>query len=60
MQFRLAVPEPPEGMERQVPTGVMSLASAEVAQNRAGNVESCKERDNFHLKMTTGVMNKVM
>lgn len=50
MQFGFAVPEPPKGTERQVPTGAMSLTSTdvEVAQNQAGNVE----RNNFHLKMT--------
>lgn len=53
MRFRLAVPETPTGPDPRVPAGVMSLPVAEVAQDQAGNVESCKERSNFHLKVTT-------
>lgn len=48
------MPEPPKGMERQVPTrGGVGTGDAEVAQNQVGNVESGKERNNFYLKLTT-------
>lgn len=57
MWLRFAVPELPKGLEWQEPTGVMSLTldEVEIAQNQAGNVESCKEKHNFALKMTTEV-----
>lgn len=45
--------ETPMGPDPWVPAGLMSLPVAEVAQDQAGNVKSFKERNNFHLKMTT-------